>query len=227
MKINLCFPGHTYSGNFVFGCLISFISDMFSKFGAENVEILNNGASGLPAAREAISGYRDGTPLDEGNPPFVGKEYDYSLWIDSDMMFAFDDFQRLLDADKQIITGLYLSNTEHGFFAATKFAPEWIVNRAKGSLSPVTIPDIAGKTEPFEVATGSMGFCLIKRGVFEAIKRPYFAHTGYPIFGDGKSIFTSEDTGFFYRAGDAGIKTYVHPQVILGHEKRSIWVPST
>ena len=61
-----------------------------------------------------------------GNPekgsdqkPFNGKEYDYILWIDNDIIFTPEDFQKLYKEDKDVISGLYvMANNTH--FAAVE-----------------------------------------------------------------------------------------------------------
>jgi hypothetical protein len=45
----------------------------------------------------------------ENQKPFGGKlDYDYMMWIDSDIIFTPQQFQRLLDHNQDIVSGLYL-----------------------------------------------------------------------------------------------------------------------
>ena len=39
---------------------------------------------------------------------FKGQEYDYILWLDDDIVFTPEDFEKLYKEDKDVISGLYL-----------------------------------------------------------------------------------------------------------------------
>ena len=65
-----------------------------------------------------------------------------------------------------------------------------------------------------------MGFMLIKKGVFEKVKYPWFCQLKKQI-GDLED-YCSEDVAFCHLAKEAGFKIYVDPEIIVGHEKMRI-----
>jgi GT2 family glycosyltransferase len=154
--------------------------------------------------------------------PFNGQiEYDYIMWIDSDVVFQPIQFEKLLKRDLDIVGGMYLmDNATH--YAAVK---DWDVNffRRNGSFQFLSKEDIQGQTEPLEVAYTGFGFLLIKKGIFERISYPWF-EPQMTDMGNGIFDFASEDVSFCIKARNAGFKIYVDPTVIVGHEKPKILI---
>ena len=64
------------------------------------------------------------------------------------------------------------------------------------------------------------GWMLIKRGVFEKMKYPWFSIEWHK-FTNGWVDFSSEDASFCLKAKEAGFDILIHPDVIVGHEKRA------
>jgi hypothetical protein len=100
---------------------------------------------------------------------------------------------------------------------------EWDENHFKQHgcfkfLGPDDVPDKPGL---MEVAYTGFGFILIKKGVFESMKYPWFR----PIFKQiGPAVdFTMEDVGFCLQAKESGLKIFVDPQIKVGHEKEVVW----
>jgi hypothetical protein len=63
---------------------------------------------------------------------------------------------------------------------------------------------------------------LIKYGVFESMKYPWFRPITQKI-SDGVEDFSSEDVSFCQTVINNGYKIYVDPTVIVGHEKKIIY----
>ena len=62
-----------------------------------------------------------------------------------------------------------------------------------------------------------MGWMLVKKGVFESIKYPWFEPIRKTI--GGYTDFTMEDVAFCHKAIEQGHDIYVDPKIIVGHEK--------
>ena len=199
MKIIFCVPGRTFSNNF----LISWTNLL--KYCNENgiqAELSNGYTSIVHLARYACLGINPQSDCKECLNPFGQEiEYDYIMWIDSDMVFKPEDLQKLIDADKQVITGL-------AKIEASKYYACWV------GEEDIRIDDTFLKKNSgvIEVSFTGMAFMLIKAGVYEAIPFPYFT-----VPGNWKCI--SETIGFCHNLKAHDIKIHANLDVIVGHEK--------
>lgn len=208
MKIIVCCPGENFSGKFV-RCITNLIAYFESKdikykfsFGySKNIyESRNKLLLGAPNRSEV----------------FLGDEYDYILWIDDDITFSIEDLEKLLNAGKEVIGGLYLM-VDGKQYAAVKF---WDENffQENGHFDFLTEEDIKGRTHPIRVEYTGFGFLLIKNGVFEKLSYPWFEPTMLNI---GNSYdFSMEDVTFCLKCKNVlKMPVFVHPKVIVGHNK--------
>lgn len=149
--------------------------------------------------------------------PFDGKfDYDYTMWIDRDQVFEPKDFDRLLSHNVDVVGGLYKSN-QHLYNAVE----HWDLNYFKkhGTFQFMTPQDLNGRrNQLIEVAYNGFGFTLVKREVFEQIQYPWFSPEHTQIDGNIWD-FSSEDVGFYMKLKRFGIKGYIDPKVIVGHDK--------
>jgi hypothetical protein len=140
--------------------------------------------------------------------PFKGTvTYDKILWIDSDIAFAPDDAMKLIESDKEIISGAYLLASGE-------------VTAYKKMLSPgYTYDEVKDMTEPIRIEGCGFGFLAVKSGVFEKMTRPWFQATmattddgfTFPIMG--------EDISWCKRVIDAGHEIWFDPSVKVTHHK--------
>lgn len=144
--------------------------------------------------------------------PFGGQEYDYMLWIDSDMVFNFAQLRKLILDDRSIIGGLYPLNGQG--VSTAGFLKGDGNHRVTGEY-------LVDKTEPFVVDYVGFGFLLIKRGVFETIGFPWFEHRMIDFDDLGFAVNTSEDVGWCMIAKEHGFDTWVDPMVRLAHQKKT------
>jgi len=124
---------------------------------------------------------------------------DYILWVDADMRFPKNTIERLLAHDKDII-GVN-ATTRHYPVAPTAKYLECDFETNTSTWIPV---DSLGKTGIEQVSAIGCGVMLVKRKVFEGIKKPYFWFydlKGHKILG--------EDIHFCIAAHDAGFETWV------------------
>jgi hypothetical protein len=192
--------------------------------GINLVGIHHVGGSLVPEERMITLGYIPGRPLREFKEPWYGKDvYSHILFIDSDILWTYEDFEKLLLADKPIISGSYLKD-EIGNLACAILSDDW-KNHVPGSLLSLTLKDIEDKHVPFEVVSGAMGFQLVQHGVFEKISQPYFACKDVDLYKNGDRYLIGEDVFFSLNASYHGFSSWVHPEVVLPHVKRSAWTP--
>ena len=163
--------------------------------------------------------------------PWDGKlEYDYQLWIDSDIVFNSEKFfQLILDAnpegkeERHIVAGWYC--TEDG---KTTSVAHWLeeddFRNNGGVMNHETIESISKRRKPFTVDYTGFGWLLIRKGVFEHEGLPY------PWFAPKMQVFESgevqdmcgEDVSFCLDAIAAGFEIWCDPRIRVGHEKNRI-----
>jgi GT2 family glycosyltransferase len=152
----------------------------------------------------------------ENQKPFDGKiDYDYIMWIDSDIIFTVKDFNKLLLNNVDICGGIYLTEDDIHFAAVKNWDESKLQHQ--GTFDFLTRNDINKNPNPIEVAYTGFGFLLIKYGVFEKIKYPWFSPKFYKI-GDCHD-FSSEDVSFCTKAKENGFKIYIDPTVWVKHQK--------
>ena len=109
-NILFCLPGRSYSGRFL-TCWTNLLVHCV-KMGYK-INVIQRYSCNLYYVRNMCLGtdVRRG----ENQKPFDGKlDYDYMMWIDSDVVFTPEQFERLLSHDKDIVSGLYkMENNTH------------------------------------------------------------------------------------------------------------------
>ena len=109
--------------------------------------------------------------------PWQGNlNYDYQLWIDSDIVFNTDAFWALVQMDKDIACGWYA--TEDGrTTSVAHWADEANFKNNGGVMNHEMVDTIGNRKRPFTVDYTGFGWVLLKKGVFEhpEMKYPWFA----------------------------------------------------
>ena len=132
----------------------------------------------------------------------VNNGFDWLIFIDSDMIVPQNLIVKLLEADKDIVCGLY-------FMRKPPFYPT-IFDRyefdEKGNLSYFFMKDWPTE-QLFEVEAVGTGAMMIKTDALKNIPQPWFDFMG----GVG------EDMSFCYRARKQNIKIFIDPTTRIGH----------
>lgn len=168
---------------------------------------------------------------------FLKTDADYLFWIDADIKFRAEDALRMLMADKEVIGGIY-----------PKKEINWGMVREAAKLDKDNLQNFTGsfvvnlinhtgnvvvkRDEPCEVAALGTGFMLIKRQVFEKLKKKVKTFKndmgalqhgeviheffGVPIDKESGRLL-SEDYDFCHKWRKAGGKVYAAPWCQLGH----------
>ena len=217
MKIIFCLPGASYSGRFL-QCWTNLLAELPKykiTYGLSQHYLCNIYHSRTKCL---------GVSIERGvnQKPFDGKIfYDYILWIDSDMVFEPEDLFKLIDHDKDVISGMYKMSDDVNFATVEnmdeEFFEQWM---HYPFLNQKTIDQKEGKL--FKADYTGMGFMLVKYGVFEKMKYPYFypRKQEWPQY--GWEEFVWDDVEFCLRVKEAGFDVWVDPGVRLGHEKTKI-----
>jgi len=203
MKIIFCVPGNNFSNRFL-KCWTNLTRELHKR--DIEYELLSQYIPNVYKVRSLLLG-ADRT-FGQYQAPWQGKkDYDYIMWIDSDQVFEPNDFFKLLEHDKDIVSGLYLRKPRSDnlndipieFACFNEDGKKLYTNEVNGEL--------------IKVWSNGMGWMLIKKGVFEKIEYPWF---GPIIEGLG---FHGEDVSFQLRARDSGFESYVDTSIVVGHEK--------
>jgi len=170
------------------------------------------------------------------------KECTHLMFIDADIKFNSPDIIPMLEADKDIICGIYpkkeINWTEVDKAVKDGVPVEGLKHRTASLV--INLKDYSGTVtvpanQPVEIFNGGTGFMLIKRETFETLKQHVptynnditFLHGGIAsdriteyfacAIEPGTERLLSEDYYFCHKARQAGLKVWAAPWVQLGH----------
>jgi len=169
-------------------------------------------------------------------------ECTHLMFIDADIKFNPQDIIKMIEADKDIICGIY-PKKEINWVEVEKAVKEGVpTDRLKTRTASVVVnlKDYAGSvtvpvSEPVEIFNGGTGFMLIKRSTFETMKSVVNSYNNDVLFLDGgisndriteyfacaiepgTERLLSEDYFFCWKAREAGLKVWAAPWAQLGH----------
>lgn len=218
-KIVFCIPGKSFSNNFL-KCWTQLYSACL-QFGIKPI-LSNAYSSNVYYARTLCLNLSNNGGIYQR--PFNGMDYDYICWIDSDMTFCWEDLKRLLDHDKDVISGIYLMQDRKHYTTVLEWDENYFQNNGSYNFINTSTINTLKTNSLRKCAYTGLGFTLIKRGIFERIEYPPFKPFTKIYNGDGGDVvdFASEDVSFFKKLEELGIESYVDLNVQLGHEKNLI-----
>tara|TARA_B110000285_G_C14899747_1_gene502649 strand:+ start:64 stop:693 length:630 start_codon:yes stop_codon:yes gene_type:complete len=205
MKIVLCIPGDTFLREVMLD-VINFIREANAL--GWNIYLQSRYSANIYKIRNEILG--GNKTLGKEQKPFNGKvDYDYVLWIDSDIRFNITMIETLLSHKKDVITGLYRMKDSNNFVLIedkTYFSNEDLQKKIDENNMGI-----------FPISTCGLGICLMSRKALESIEYPWFRPI---VFHSDKGLhYSEEDTGICIRLRGAGFTIYCDPNVIAGHMK--------
>jgi hypothetical protein len=214
MRIVFCMPGREYSREF----LLSW-SDLLMQATAKGHQcmISQQYSSVVHFARAKCLG-GDVTKGADQKPFQGGVEYDAMMWIDSDIIFKPEDFFKILESPHDVTAGLYMMEDLTHFAAVKEWDAETFTKN--GTFKFLSPDDLAGSPQYVKVAYAGMGWMLIRKGVVEDLKYPWFWSDLQKI-GDLVEM-NSEDVSFCRSLEAAGHPVHVDTQLRVGHQKKMI-----
>jgi hypothetical protein len=135
------------------------------------------------------------------------KSYDYMLSVDSDIILPKDTLTKMLAADKDIITGLYIQRIPN-----THTVEVYMVT-PNGGMTNIPYELLKDKGV-VEVAGCGFGACLVKGEVFRKMEYPYFYYQS--ALNHRETV--SEDVYFCKKARDIGFKVWADTTIICDHK---------
>ena len=217
MKILFCLPGKEFSGKFL-QCWTDLLSYCYSK-GYSVIYSQKYNCNIYYARNMCLNG---NILAGENQKPFQNRlDYDYMMWLDSDIIFTPKQFQKLLDHKEDIISGLYKMDGGTDYATVPYWEEDYFQQHGTFRfMNDETLSEFK-KWGKFPVVYTGFGFMLVKRGVFESMKYPWFK----PEFVDirGSKDFTMEDVAWCREVTRMGYKVFVDTDVIVGHEKLKVY----
>ena len=134
------------------------------------------------------------------------KRYDYLFSVDSDIVLPSDALTKMLSADKDIISGLYIQRVP-GLHVL-----EIYKDTDHGGVTNVPYEELHGRGIT-QVAGCGFGCCLIKGEVFRKLEYPHFVYTSAL----DHSYTVSEDIYFCKKARNNGFTVWVDPTIKCEH----------
>jgi len=161
--------------------------------------------------------------------PFQGRiDYDYIMWLDSDIVFEPQDVFKLFramerDRTLEVLCGIYLTTSG----THSTIVKDWNLDFFQRTgmfpfLTPEELKKIAQKSPKklADVFYAGMGFMMCRKGAIEKVTYPWFEPIMHEI--EISRDFSSEDVSLCWKWRDAGVKIWVDPDVLVGHEKSGI-----
>ena len=218
MRIVFCMPGREYSREF----LLSW-SDLLMQATAKGHQcmISQQYSSVVHFARAKCLG-GDVLKGPDQKPFQGGVEYDAMMWIDSDIVFKPEDFFRILESPHDVTAGLYMMEDLQHLAVVKEWNEEYF--KKNGSFEFMRPDELSSAPEYMPVAYAGMGWMLIRKGVVEDLKYPWFRSDINSMFDGDKMLIDlcSEDVSFCNALKAAGHPVHVDTQLRVGHQKKMI-----
>lgn len=213
VKVIFCMPGRDYSREFLLAW-----SDLLMQASARGHQcmISQQYSSVVHFARAKCLG---GDVLKgPDQKPFQGSvDYDVMMWIDSDILFRPEDFFSILESPHDVTAGLYMMEDLQNFAVVKEWNTDFF--EKKGTFKFLRPDDIVGAPQYIPVAYAGMGWMMLKKGVVEDLKYPWFWSPLENIT-DGIVDMNSEDVAFCKALAAAGHPVHVDTKMRVGHQKR-------
>lgn len=139
------------------------------------------------------------------------KHYDYLFSVDSDIVLPKDSLRKMIDADKDVISGLYIQRIPN------THTLEVYMDQNGGVVNiPYEMLKDAGVVE---IAACGMGCALIKGDVFRKIEYPHYFYTSAL---DHRNTI-SEDVFFCLKARNNGFTVWADTTIICDHKGTTMY----
>jgi hypothetical protein len=210
-----CLPGATFSANFLY-CWSETIQYLITN---KKTFVFINFYSPLVTytRNQMLRGIPGNLGLLTTNTKLFNNEIKTKkiIFIDDDIYWTIEDLKKILESDKDIISGFYkmlgVNEKEKSNYITGLIGEEWLTEK-----------DIKNTTGLIELDAIGFGFVAIKSEVFEKIKFPWFETYEKVRERDGVVLNYGEDFNFCQKALKAGFKVYGDPTVKVGHEKKVV-----
>jgi hypothetical protein len=211
VKVVFCMPGRQYSREFLLAW-----SDLLMQASSRGHQVMisQQYSSVVHFARAKCLG---GDVLKgPDQKPFQGEvDYDVMMWIDSDVVFKPEDFFNLLESPHDVTAGLYMMEDLQHLATVKEWDEEFFTKT--GTFKFMSPDELTGAPQYVPVAYTGMGWMMIRKGVVEDLKYPWFWSDVQRI-GDLAEM-NSEDVAFCRSLQAAGHQIHIDTTIRVGHQK--------
>ena len=218
VKVIFCMPGRSYSREFLLAW-----SDLLMQASSRGHQVMisQQYSSVVHFARAKCMG-GDVLKGPDQKPFQGGVDYDVMMWIDSDIVFKPDDFFALLESPHDVTAGMYMMEDLQHFATVKEWDEDFFAkNGTFKFMKPEDIVRVGEADSPsssyLPVAYTGMGWMMIRKGVVETIKYPWF-HSDLQTVGSLVDM-NSEDVSFCRALQAAGHTIHVDTKIRVGHQK--------
>lgn len=159
---------------------------------------------------------------------FLKSDADFCLWLDDDGLPESPTepnlamkllYECLVETGESIATGLYRAKQEHGFHYAI-----WVeIVKEDGKIAYANIDNWNPEINWFSVDVAGLGFCMMRRRVYEDMVKAGYGVEGKPFFRWEHPDTPSEDFNMLRKADkEFGYKTWCYTGVKIAHMGRVI-----
>lgn len=203
-------PGHSVTAHYLKSLLVT-----VNFLGQNGISwnFMNQYSSHVGDSRERTIGGENYNTVKMSAPGGGTFTYDKLFWIDSDISWTVEQFMRLYNSPKHIISGVYL--LDDGTVPVYK----------RPMVRGLTKAEIGKMKEPFRARACGFGFICIAQGVFERIERPWFGSVEVEVTNDETNEVSyihplmGEDTAWCEKAYRLGMQLWIDPLVRVEHQK--------
>ena len=230
VKVVFCIPGREFTANF-----LQSWTKLCNALYMNGISFVLSNTYSPVVYYARSSALRTSVLRGKKQKPFNDEiSYDYLMWIDSDIVWEPQDFFALLERmeknrEMDLLSGVYLMADGHHTTCVDKWDEDFF--QQNGSFQFLTVPDMKAKAEEQETKDNGgvfnaiyigFGWLMVRYGVFEKLEYPFFKPIFHELKGGEIYDFSSEDASFFLEMKDLGVKLYVDPNVLVGHEKMCV-----
>lgn len=151
-------------------------------------------------------------------------------WIDTDMGFAPDTVENLLQTGKDVVGALCKGMDKvradgFGGYVTEEFITAYDIGKFESDIVGFTLKQDLDldSCDPIQVAATGTGCLLISRVAAMAVRNLYGSRWFERVGMTQTREIISEDLSFCYRLATLGIPVYVHPKIKTTHAK-TVWL---
>jgi len=213
--IIFCIPGSTFNSRFVLGwselllkCLLNNYRPVLCQENDRNIFIERNKCLGGNILQD-----------NKDQKPFQGSaEYDYIVWINPNVIFTFEDLEKLLKSDYDVTSGVYTLSVPGDITnVVQKFDNKFY--KEKGTFNFLTNDEIVKMDKIdnryFEADFVDFGWVCLKKGISEKIEYPWFE----PYTKEDRVSLFTDSYSYCKKLKEKGVKIMVDSNIKMNYSE--------
>ena len=213
--IIFCIPGSTFNSRFVLGwselllkCLLNNYRPVLCQENDRNIFIERNKCLGGNILQD-----------NKDQKPFQGSaEYDYIVWINPNVIFTFEDLEKLLKSDYDVTSGVYTLSVPGDITnVVQKFDHKFY--KEKGTFNFLTNDEIVKMDKIdnryFEADFVDFGWVCLKKGISEKIEYPWFE----PYTKEDRVSLFTDSYSYCKKLKEKGVKIMIDSNIKMNYSE--------